>query len=70
MGEHSWLTIKFVKPFSTILFCGGLSNTLNMEGNGDNKLGTTVRSFDRNGVTFVGPENSYGTPMAIAMGWA
>ena len=70
MHETDFLTIKFVKPFSTILFCGGLSNTLNMEGNGDNKLGTTVRSFDKNGVTFVGPENSYGTPMAIAMGWA
>lgn len=70
MHETDFLTIKFIKPFSTILFCGGLSNTLNMEGNGDNKLGTTVRSFDKNGVTFVGPENSYGTPMAIAMGWA
>ena len=70
MHESDFLTIKFVKPFSTILFCGGLSNTLNMEGNGDNKLGTTVRRFNNTEVTFVGPENSYGTPMAIAMGWA
>ena len=70
MGEHSWLTIKFVKPFSIIYFCGGLNNTLNLGGDGDNKLGPTVRRFDRNGVTFVGPENSSGTPMAIAMGRA
>ena len=70
IGEHDFLTLKFVKPFSTILFCGGLSNTLNMGGDGDNKLGASVRNFDKNGVTFVGPENSTGTPMAIAMGWA
>ena len=70
MGEHDWLTIKFVKPFSTILFCGGLNNTLNLGGDGDNKDGATVRSFDKNGATFVGSENSDGTPMAIAMGWA
>ena len=48
MGEHDWLTIKFVKPFSTILFCGGLNNTLNLGGDGDNKDGATVRSFDKN----------------------
>ena len=70
MGEHDWLTIKFVKPFSTILFCGGLNNTLNLGGDGDNKDGVTVRSFDKNGATFVGSENAQGTPMAIAMGWA
>nr|WP_278860238.1 hypothetical protein [Catenibacterium mitsuokai] len=70
MGEHDFLTIKFVKPFSTILFCGGLANTLNLGGDGDNKAGATVRSFDKNGATFVGSENSNGTPMAIAMGWA
>ena len=70
LGDRNSLTINFVKPFSNILFCGGLSNTLNLNGYGTNTAGATVRSFDKNGATFVGPDSSNGTPMAIAMGWA
>lgn len=71
LGEHGFLTLNFVKPFSSVLCCGALGSTASFtSGDGDNKACCTVRSWTNSGVTLVGSENSTGNPMAIAMGWA
>ena len=70
MNEHDSVTLNFIKPFSTVFFCGGLSNCLGVGGDGDYKTGCIVVGYTKTGVTILGPENAQGTPMAIAMGWA